>query len=1350
MAGGVIMGGGTMREAAAQQTQLDTRALEALRGNLVTQLTGIRTQLDTMRQSGIPPVVGYTDANVTALLTTLATNASALGIPITGTTTLDKFHSLNTWLNGTWRDRPALTGRNQDSTIDQAVLDELRTRLTIALSAPGATVVATAVAPTVAGPQPAAPTAQPTAPVTVPVPVPVAPTAVPGPAQPSATATAQPAAPVTATLREQNSGVMYDLEFIAANGRSAQIRARATSLMRELNREFDARRPSQRTIDTKLGQARTLITAELQAANEASTEARRRQYETATGSPHALASDVTALATNPAVNAGLQTASGGRVRVSDVWLLDDTSMRQMVGHLQNNRFSEAVQLFTTQQAAYMRMVEIARQTAQAEVTEIHGSSLPTREQLTARERQDGQSAGAYYNLRVPREGRVQRRIPTARSDLEAVAQRRLDAATAMSGQSGRLAYYAVTDLYNDTRAETRNIHYLISLWDYANSHSLSTNGEASTFYQNYTAAVALFAAPELNPFRDLYTRDQQMALIRAHLNLPVGVNPTTAQEATARRELTERFMRNLPLKYDYTLFNVFEQVAKLNTPSGATGIPRLASVRTLRVVTEMEYAPYLANVPPVIRDDQGRQLMNAQGEMLSSDELAQLTPTVPHRRFVFVRGMLERAVQSATDSGMRADDRVLVAARAWLTSTATEPTTDAARISAADTLYNVTLGLLSIREAELWAANPSFRPSSPAATTTGAAEQLTRARAAFLWSFSNRQVGTAYHANMARRLADDATSMLMGPGFSYTEAPGMFFTRAYYGNAPRPSSVPQTTTWLPTLNEQIASGQTGEQLYLTFLTSLASGSSAALFSPSAAETTLASAGLAGPTNALGLSVGRETPQFTWTVAPLGEYPDYYPVQRRARPTVAPLDTHALPRTITASPDLGNHGHEDVDKYVHGQTYVEVSRQFYMSVDPGVDPLLHGFEVAPNAYPVRTEAQFRAQDQALKDRLIAIAREYNLPADRPLIDSLRERMQTTATAYSTALAGADDATRTRLLGERQQESNRIMLAILDVRIAQLDARLSGNVMLADGQPIRASDLTRSRDPRKYTVVRAQEMLAEARALRTRFAAALGTDYFGRGGVDPREAIGIAEMGIASLTDSEVRVIERPITPRITAMVPTDAITQDRSTRVNDRNDRETIVTFTATRTMITPQGGSPVTLEEYERTNGRQNLTYYWFMFQDIQPSTGMLLLNPQYRDTTQPRYVGMVQRGATTTDGRTGDFVVRVRRVDAPSRDLEWAVVAEADGRIRPENILFEMRSGTMDPVRDTRLEANIQSVAFARSSTQQTVVNYGPITPVLIVRPSASNAQPPATATSRPATPPAQPAAPSSSARKK
>lgn len=1332
---------------------MDARALETLRTNLVTQLTGIRTQFDTMRRSSIPPVVTYTDPSMTSLLDTLATNATALNLPITGTTREERFRSLNNWLNATWRDRAALPGRNQDSAIDPAALEELTARLTIAMAAPAASAVATAVVPTIV---PAAPTtAAPGSPVPVPV-VPSGPAATGGARDAGTVVAAAPtdaSAPVS--LRTLNAQILADLEMISTWGRTAQVRARATALSRDLGREFDARRPSTRTIETKLTQARTLITAELPAAELRVSEDRARAYETANGGPHPLAGQITTLTTTVSSMTGA-SAEAIRRRIPDLYLLDDASLRQMYGYLNEaatavqagnesqaqDKVRLATELFDRQQATYMRQVGIIRQIAQASVSEVHASTLPTREQLVGFERAHTQQAGAYYNVPVRevlaggRPGRVLRRIPTARSDLEARMQTRVTAATTLEGQAGRLSYSAVRALYSGTTSDTERLHQLISYYNYASSHGLDSATDASTFYLAYSKAAVLVVDPTVNAF-SLLTAEQQTALIRSYLGIPAGREIPAADRTRAIRELTAPLMQNEQLTYDYLYFGVFDQAVRRIAPSSDQTIVRLASVRSLRLTYELDYLAYQKGITPTnIRDSNGVAISDP-------DQLAAMTAQYPQYRFRSARTMLETAVQTVRDSGMAANDEVILAAQAYLTANRADPAADRL-VPTADTLYNMALSLLSIREAELWAGSTSARsPSADAATVRSAQESIARAKRLYVLSFSVPATGPAYHYNVSRRLADDAVQLLAPNGFMATESSGMYFTRGGYLS---PTMHGVTVAGAePTETEQRRGAAAAEQRYLTFLTSLNERSNATLFVPSATETVLRSAGLYGPMRVLDQRVGRIRPEQGVAAPQLGEFPDLTPEMRRARPSGSPVDINFIPQSRAAVIQFADRANEDVDLNVYGQLYQELRRQVFMLGSTATPALLHGFDVAPASYPVRTDAQFRQQDQRLKDRLLAIAREYGLATDRPLLDSLRDRMMAVSASYSQAMATTDDAARTRLLGEYQQSANRLLLAVLDVRLAQLEARLSGNVMLADGQPIRITDLTRSTDPRAYTVRRAQQMLTEAQAMRS--ALSPGGDMFTRG-MQPREAIAIAEMGIASLTDDVLRPIPRPPQPQFTAAVPTDAISRDRSTRVNDRNDRETIIRFTASRTMITPAGGREVSLADYERQNGAQNLTYYWFMFQDIQPSTGLLLLNPRYRDSTQLRYTGMLMRGATLTDGTTGDFVVRVRRVNAPSRDLEWAAVAEADGRIRPENVVFQMGSGTMEPVRDARLERTIDQAAFARqhetgAADQATVVEYGPITPVLIVRPSATNVTPPATA-------PARTAAPASTQKKK
>jgi hypothetical protein len=186
-------------------------------------------------------------------------------------------------------------------------------------------------------------------------------------------------------------------------------------------------------------------------------------------------------------------------------------------------------------------------------------------------------------------------------------------------------------------------------------------------------------------------------------------------------------------------------------------------------------------------------------------------------------------------------------------------------------------------------------------------------------------------------------------------------------------------------------------------------------------------------------------------------------------------------------------------------------------------------------------------------------------------------------------------------------------------------------------------------------------------------------------------------------------------RFAASVVPASITDSRSVRMNGNGTSETVVTFTANSTVVTDENGT-VSLSDFEARHGRLNPAYCWFVFQDIQPHTGMLLLNPQYQSQPQERYVGMLLRGVMSTDGETGDFVVRVRRVDGTSASLQWAPMMEQDGRVRPENILFRMRTGTLEPELDGHFLTNLRSASFIRESNRVSVVEYGHTTPVVVV----------------------------------
>ncbi len=409
-----------------------------------------------------------------------------------------------------------------------------------------------------------------------------------------------------------------------------------------------------------------------------------------------------------------------------------------------------------------------------------------------------------------------------------------------------------------------------------------------------------------------------------------------------------------------------------------------------------------------------------------------------------------------------------------------------------------------------------------------------------------------------------------------------------------------------------------------------------------------------------------------TIITLGGHPIYEKNSLRGRTTETAIDQHVVPLSEPEA-ELRNNAHENLQLAQWGELYQELYRLTLLHGNDETPQLLRGIDPAP----------------------------------------LRAQMEQMARGYSSATAA-----------QQLQRGNQILIEILDARILELTTRLDGNVTLAGGQVFRRRELARSTSPEALYVTRAVETLERLTAVR----AGLHSDRasaISDGRITPRLAIGMAEIAIESLDDDHLTGLNPPPAPptiSLRAHVPSDAIEVERLSG-NPRRVR-----FRATRVMIAEEGGSPVTLAEYQRTHGEQNLTYYWFHYQDLGRRDSarrpiQYLLNPRYRERGQPRYLGQVMRGVTLTDGTVGDFVVRVRRTGLePSQGPEWAPVVDSRGR--PTDVLYAVTfdsDGQALPVNDARLRATMgrMPVARERASSVDTVVEFATTTPVVIVSPS-------------------------------
>jgi hypothetical protein len=1352
---------------------VDRTAFTTLVTNVTTQIDGVRARLaefDRMRPSerAFLPVVGVThsDASMRSLLQILATNATTLGIPITGTTDQERFRSLNNWLNAGWRSRSALTGRNQDSAIDNAAFTELVERLRRAFASPTGDMVAADVVPTLTA-APPTPAPQPAPPVAPPV-------AAPQPAATPSTA-AQPAAPavVPSTPRTENAQLLYDLQFIAdsadlALSDSGTSRAQRTALttardrarrhLRDLNRQFDAASPNARAIASAVRDATAFREREIRNAETRAAERNRRSYELSVGSAPTmtlrlrnsagqmvdmgLVDAMNELLGDATLTSALATASNGAMRVSSVWLLDESSIRQVVALLWDHHMaagdrasaqpglSEAVTIYNREQAFYAFLLDrYVIPVATASRDEVHGSSLPTGARTSAgdgslqdMERRHGRDAGTYYNIPVRerttgadgvvRDGRILDRVRTGREDLERVMQGRLDAATGLQRQRGNLSFWVVRDLRDAVTVDTNALHTLVGLWSYARSHGMDTytNAQITRYattgsfqqelWEEYSRLAAQIVDPRVDPLFinpvSTYSRELQERIIRAHLGVPEGTALTPAQIAQGRSQLGTQLRRNRELMYDYSFYGFFEHVRRL-APSSAD-VARVSQVRSLRGVVMFQYGYYIVG----------------PGYTGRSPELPATTPRarIDEYRFNMIRGLLQNAIQTARDSGMPQNDAALAAAQALFDFTATR--LDAAALNAmSDRLYRATMGLLSIREAELRSTTASLRPSSLERSAVSAAGgQITRARNEYVRAFSRPQLVPTFHSNDAFEMADEAVQILSPQVFMPTEASEMYLVRNGYSD-PAGEGVRLANAAAPTDAERRAGALAAETAYQNFLIALRSDTT--LFGPSAVDSTLGSLGLAGPARALGLDVGRARPDQdirdqrpgVQPAQQIGGFPEYRPIPRRMRPTLSALDQHVVGETNYLNPNLATRPHEDLGHYQYGQVYRELYRMLFLHYDSATPALLRGFENTPATFgqaqldgsiaalvnvrdaavrqrmeeAERTRvAQLRTRVQGImRDQVAPLARRYRVTTtDRPVLDVLRELMLATSVEYSRALTGTD----TTALARVQQDFNTLALAVTNIREAQLqnliggyDGNRDGAIMvLADNTPMSVQELLRRTqdprnprqlyDPRIYYVIRAQEALTEARGMRSGFTAT--ADLF-RPGPDPREAIAILENGIESLSHCSEIPRPPPILGQFSAQARlsrADASSRDRVRAIADQVH------------VIPAPGQAPVPLADWERQNGRQSVNYMFFIYWNTGvtfPGTTTpiyLLLDPAHLLDGELRPVGMVY----------GDAVVRVRAsTGIGARDMPWEIVRHESTQLPV--VMFPLQSGSLTPV---------------------------------------------------------------------
>lgn len=131
-------------------------------------------------------------------------------------------------------------------------------------------------------------------------------------------------------------------------------------------------------------------------------------------------------------------------------------------------------------------------------------------------------------------------------------------------------------------------------------------------------------------------------------------------------------------------------------------------------------------------------------------------------------------------------------------------------------------------------------------------------------------------------------------------------------------------------------------------------------------------------------------------------------------------------------------------------------------------------------------------------------------------------------------------------------------------------------------------------------------------------------------------------------------------------------------------------------------GENKNIVDFEMGNRKLGLTYCWFVYQytGVNESWGpvLYLMNPNYRDYGQPRYIG-----AVASDG-SNDFVVPLKE-ERDEDEVRWVIPPPP---ARREDVLFTLKKGTLAPEEDQLFLRNIKSFCRETTLPEYYVTEYG------------------------------------------
>ncbi len=1283
---GVNMAQPIMRDAHAQEKG-DVSKVQKATDSVATNMSGIRKTFSEMKSNDIPAQVNYADPNVKKLLSSLEAlddtlkpyNNGSSSIPVSGKTDKERYQSLNRWL-----------GRDKDAPLTEDSLVMLEQKVMVAAAATSASSTAAAVAGTV----PATTTSSP--PVTT-------------------------AVPVKVDRRAEYAQTLENLAVVAEHGSSSFVRTQAQSHIDKINTELDgdARQSKLEKYDKD---AQTFLNQNLSKAQEKAAEGThvaQLSPEERSGSAAAAGEIVSQLEgiTSRSSSASQQKKDDANQVINlaiDSWLLGQGPRERMLSYLgkakdallsdndadRKKYVAKAQAVFKAEQDLYRaRLTQVVIPVAQASLEAVGTSEdpkIPTRAKLEAEGKKDGTT---YYPFKMfDIASNSFRTVKNGHEDVREKFAARLEEAKKLQA-SPKLSYHVVSDMQEVAVAEDNVLQTIVDLWSFYQNNR-AEDGDKSTIWTQYALAISTLMDPNVSPFNN-YPKQVQESIARLYLRRELGRVPTDAEIAKAVKEIIPTLMTNTDYRYDEAIQNFYNPASSTFPKSEGEGLS-IARLRTFRESLAYRvhggqkgssYRKYLTGLQVAIIEDPefGTQINN---ESVSEEELHS------QERLDFAREILGDAVEVAKKAGIKDDDPMMKMARNWLKKSKGVPQDRIPVV--ADALYHMSLGLTAIAEAELWYNSKDLRRPLSAEDKKEIQRTITQARKTFYWNFGSTSVDPGWHPNITEELANSAVRMMAPPALANTERSVVGTSFMYYDDPTLSRDFGEYLkvnnkshykelfedhdTSKITESDRLAAAAISESRYIGFLAAVRKQRS---FAVSDYEKTDSWSRMAQ--GQLSYSYGRDTPP----PVKFGKFQMEDRGSSKETLTAKPLDIHIVP--YSEDPQytiISNVPYQDEQLAKWGTAYNQVYRLNMMVLASHSTPQLLR-EIDPNPYIAR--------------------------------------MDKAATTYGTKSPKA-----------QLVEVNDITLDILDERINQLSERLDGEITLAAGGKYKRKELADSPDPQKRYVQRAIWALRDLRRIREDLVQHKSGDLYERP-VNPDQAIAVAEIAIQSLDDSILEQLKPP-KPKpvhdldgVSLFVPSRSIDIQRYTSFG----HERRVRFTARQVYVKvnegPDKGKVYTLEQFERAQATAkkassydvNLTYYWFAYQylgrkDNNGQEILYLRNPNFDkdskdESKRNEYAGVLIRGATYTDGtKAGDVVVRVRRnMSSDPSEHEWIpMYQDGRGRIRKEDVLYQVQAGTRKPIRNDQLNRNLRDVAIQSTVNKANVPENGDAYPALVVYP--------------------------------